>query len=68
MRLALRSWVNRQGWADQLHLVDPPPKSSPEPKPEVVNDSSLDALPLPQQQMPGVVMGAVQPETPAVQS
>jgi hypothetical protein len=64
MREALRAWVDRQGWADQLHLVDPPPKLSPEPSP-VAGNGSLDAYPaLPQ--LPG--HQAVQPDTPAVQS
>ena len=63
MREALRAWVARQGWTDQLHLVDPPPKLSPEPSPVTTNGaSSLDtASPLLPQQLP-------QPETPVVQS
>ncbi|KAH7617995.1 putative Nudix hydrolase 13, mitochondrial [Nannochloris sp. 'desiccata'] len=56
MRQALRAWVNRQGWADQLHLVDPPPKPSPEPSPVATNGSSLDALPELPQQLPGVYL------------
>jgi len=58
MREALRAWVNRQGWADEVNLVDPPPKLSPEPIPVPTNDSSLA----------GAVMGGVQPETPLAQS